>query len=765
MIGEVAVSGKHKWMFSDAHSGEWDSISSQDVQNDSDFHHQFLSGIQTIAIVPVESRGVVQFGSTQKMLESFEFLDQTRRSFQEMENLDGVMQLENMPPSLNSESCDLNEIFASLISSGNCFTEILASAHGGNSRELMGNPCSLANVQSTTFASDLDYEMINPLDMNSSSYLSNQSQTAGGEFLQSTFSVKNSVANTPCISTWSEEGSILTSLEQPFSSESIIQHTLQGESMLTSIYSAEGLVDMEKTIPKMTENQHSAQFFLETEGELPEIANNLNRLTEEFKLSDLGTDLSSSCIVDDLPQWFAHSPDHSFHRLGTIMNNNLLQSGAAPVSTDIPIKHPCNSVQSSLMHAFTAHGQEKFNIVHGAENDLFEGLGLDFGCAQAGKHWEEYRKPDVRRGGGSAFSTCMSECITELDVGSTTGPRKGLFSELGLQELLNSVTNSGPSIKCDLEDQLSATKRRKVESSSSNSNDIQWTKLPCSDASTSLLQAVYNQDAKNVVCRKDVLPKSQVGLWIDDSYSINAEKAAAASPKKPEKPIKVSKKRARPGDSTRPRPKDRQQIQDRLKELRGIIPNGAKCSIDCLLDLTIKHMLFLQSITKYADQLKAAEEPKLVGQKNGVVLKNNSAGGNNSGGGATWAYEIGGQTMMCPIIVEDLNPPGQMLIEMLCEDRGFFLEIADMIRSFGLSIWKGLMEHREDKIWARFIVEANKHVTRMDIFWSLVQLLQQTNTNTIDSMNQPKNETDDKIPLLDGYQQNLLPVAVSHQLG
>lgn len=45
---------------------------------------------------------------------------------------------------------------------------------------------------------------------------------------------------------------------------------------------------------------------------------------------------------------------------------------------------------------------------------------------------------------------------------------------------------------------------------------------------------------------------------------------------------------------------------------------------------------------------------------------------------------------------------------MLCEERGFFLEIADIIRSFGLNILKGVMEVRENKIWARFIVEV-KH--------------------------------------------------------
>lgn len=41
-------------------------------------------------------------------------------------------------------------------------------------------------------------------------------------------------------------------------------------------------------------------------------------------------------------------------------------------------------------------------------------------------------------------------------------------------------------------------------------------------------------------------------------------------------PAKNNKKRARPGETSRPRPRDRQLIQDRIKELRELTPNGAK---------------------------------------------------------------------------------------------------------------------------------------------------------------------------------------------
>lgn len=40
--------------------------------------------------------------------------------------------------------------------------------------------------------------------------------------------------------------------------------------------------------------------------------------------------------------------------------------------------------------------------------------------------------------------------------------------------------------------------------------------------------------------------------------------------------VHVSKKRAKPGEGSRPRPRDRQLIQDRIKELRELVPNGAK---------------------------------------------------------------------------------------------------------------------------------------------------------------------------------------------
>lgn len=95
-------------------------------------------------------------------------------------------------------------------------------------------------------------------------------------------------------------------------------------------------------------------------------------------------------------------------------------------------------------------------------------------------------------------------------------------------------------------------------------------------------------------------------------------------------------------------------------------------------------------------------------------------------------------------------------LQMLCNEHSLFLEIAQVIRSFNLTILKGVMESCSNNTWAHFIVEVSdsfssfKHVFgpisgfnnvifmrlnytvlqasrgfhRLDIFWPLMQLLQ-----------------------------------------
>lgn len=206
-----------------------------------------------------------------------------------------------------------------------------------------------------------------------------------------------------------------------------------------------------------------------------------------------------------------------------------------------------------------------------------------------------------------------------------------------------------------------------------------------------------------------------------DSCSIRSSTSAC----RPSEPAKPNKKRARPGESSRPRPRDRQLIQDRIKELRELVPNGAKCSIDSLLERTIRHMVFMQSVTKHADKLSKCGTQRAGNIEMGVLAPGYEQG-------SSWAVEVGGHMKICPILVENLNTNGQMVIEMLCDDCDNFLEIAEAIRSLGLTIVKGITDNQGDKTWMRFVVEgqsqSNRNLHRMDVLCSLVQILQSKST-------------------------------------
>lgn len=197
----------------------------------------------------------------------------------------------------------------------------------------------------------------------------------------------------------------------------------------------------------------------------------------------------------------------------------------------------------------------------------------------------------------------------------------------------------------------------------------------------------------------------------------------STKPKKEQKSSGASARRTRLSNSPKLRPRDRQLIQDRVKELRELVPNGDKCSIDGLLDRTIKHMLYLRTMTDQAEKLGCYAHQEVPRSNNMSEAK---IGGQN---GTSRGFEIGSELQICPIVVEDLQHPGHMLIEMLCDEHGLFLDIAQAIRRLELTILKGVMETRSSNMWAHFVVEAPRGFHRMDVFWPLLHLLQRRRNN------------------------------------
>lgn len=549
-----------------------------------------------------------------------EFIIQVKRLFAEVGNINGLASPDNPTSSLNYENCDLNEWFTSFCN-GN-----ITPMHGGSSNELMevAYTASTNLTQSSGPISDFQQEKTNLLCLDTS-HLISQLETADAEAQmilssnpdtmlhwlssQSAFSVENSAAKTPCISTWSSESSILTSLESQLPSEMGIldsqnvsskkenipvfcgysKQDFQGESTVTSLHSTEGLVNVEKAIQQNSarslSNCHYASSYNAEKCGSQEKETSLQKFTEEFKLDDFATDLSNCFVVDNLCEWFLSPSEH-----GITMTESLLQSaGVTSMSSslvgdalhEIPFTQPANSVQSSITDAFICDGQQKPVIMNDAGTNLFDGLGLDYGCGQARDCQENGTKPVVSSG-HVASCTGVSECISELDCNPGAGRRKGLFSELGLEELINGGNHSNYITNSSIDDQLSTAKRRRLETSSCS--HVQLGSISCSGGSMTMQPSYCKGTGSDPLSKKEVFPKSQAGLWIDDSYSINNGGVVLTKSKKPEEPTKATRKRARPGESTRPRPKDRQQIQDRMKELKGIIPDGGKvCNLKSLL--------------------------------------------------------------------------------------------------------------------------------------------------------------------------------------
>ncbi|MBA0677462.1 hypothetical protein Goari_018868, partial [Gossypium aridum] len=219
------------------------------------------------------------------------------------------------------------------------------------------------------------------------------------------------------------------------------------------------------------------------------------------------------------------------------------------------------------------------------------------------------------------------------------------------------------------------------------------------------------------------LPTSSQPQTVESDYYGETQKGPKQSS------IKV--RRAKPGDNPKARPRDRQLIRDRFKELRELVPNGDKYSIDGLLDQTIKHMVYLRRVTNQVEKLQQWAHREVTSRKN----IRSSETKENYQLETSWGFEIGDEPNVYPIVVEDLPYPGHLLIEvcfgyhnmniyththicthwlliakyypqqMLCNEHGLFLEIAQVIRSFNLTILKGVMESYANNKWAHFIVE------------------------------------------------------------
>lgn len=816
IIGRVAFTGKHQWIFGDGDTGATVTTSGNAIDSQcmlekypSGWEVQFAAGIKTIAIIAVP-QGVVQLGSTQTMMESIEWVEHVKSAFGALQSAPATVVL--------SEGLGGNVgLGPSRMLSGNLSSRLHnANPSQPSSQEIVDVPnvglrsvtygvngrlCASAQLYSqrpstmmieppeTLQALPQKSELLQVLDMEMGSSVLrpsvfiSSSQSSGALPIASDLgSVTNQQALLPCEdlrggfnqgdlrSISSRNGLVQCSLVDSFSrvpgppaDTHHVLTSLYGQSNKSEILTHSRVLDS-IGLPPLPINDQSLQQ-----------AKGTARFGSYSSANMATPDLSG--VVSNMGGVAAGSQDSlmtSFVGKSHGNQESLVDSMAGGVSLSYfpseVIQKPCNIGPAM---SFSEGGGDKDLIPGGW--DSFDTYLASVGQGQ-NSNW------DSSFGIGDELSQALGPCFrqnrakrekpSELDqskvaVDQHTSARMCAVSDVSAAELMPtwgsnfvksepllleskeeplldaivaSASSSHFSISTTADDSFSCRtySAKDGEFSAPKITKMDPFKQACSHSSQDCMSqsflrtgpvdgeaSVSNQAMSKVLC--DPLGfnmsttcsplKTILSSWTEDMQSARSDSTQSSQLKKPEDTAKATRKRARPGESTRPRPKDRQQIQDRVRELREIVPNGSKCSIDALLEKTIKHMLFLQNVTLHADNLK----------KNGELKDDVETG-------ASWALELGGEeTGRLPILVKNLAQPRQLLVEMFCEEKGHFLEIADIIRSLGLTILKGVMESRSDKIWARFIVEANRDVRRVDIMMSLMQLLH-VNNNTSSSM-------------------------------
>ncbi|XP_074560994.1 transcription factor LHW-like isoform X3 [Curcuma longa] len=733
-VGQAASSGKYIWIRRD----RFDSIS----KGLAELNCQIAAGMQTMLVVPVLPYGVIQLGSTQTVTENIGFIYHIKSLFTKLNYASNGLVSDSTQKSL-AEECQIHT------SSGSTFCSQTTNACLNMDDRLNAtsdccNPEFLKSVAPRSFSEyiSLVSSQFNRMQPNVSKLVPTKqtikmAYPMGKLILQSADDILRKPDIQPTQQVPPDDSDSRCQTERAILNSVLLSNTikiLEEELMFTS---GVGPLEPTNNIANVgnvgsTSNSHhgtrcsSSSSQLSLNGTLPNLGSHAFRLRSTCT-SEVSMDHPFSCNEVASTQSNAKAKE----------NDDLVQSSHI-YSSEPSVQVSCSDMLPSIFHGYAIgdlkhvgdqmckmvdYEESGANIANAnsmqcaqnmkeslrsrtsslfaSSNDMFHMLDVD-----QKTYWTNDSLADVvvhKNFTNSCNFTDLPSLPAESDACPIFDPVNeqiscaGLFSINNSDQLLDAVISKvNPGVNQGSDSNASVAK--------AEPSCISYGKSSCSS----------EKDGENN--HESELHKSQFSSWVESCQS--AKNDSDSNSKRVSEIGKFNRKRSRSGESPRPRPKDRQMIQDRIKELREIVPNGAKCSIDALLEKTIKHMLFLQSVTKHAEKLKVAGEPKISTDQGGLLLKDNFEGG------ATWAFEVGTRPITCPIVVEDLNAPRQLLVEMLCEERGSFLEIADFIRGLGLTILKGVMEAHKNKVWARFAVEANRDVTRMEIFLSLMQQLE-----------------------------------------
>jgi hypothetical protein len=228
-----------------------------------------------------------------------------------------------------------------------------------------------------------------------------------------------------------------------------------------------------------------------------------------------------------------------------------------------------------------------------AENDLFDMFGTEFHQLYSSVDNDLTRKaakPESSTRNGPEPSAHLDTSSAFDSVGDEF-PYSGIFSLTDTDQLLDAViSNVNPSGKQISGDSASCkTSLTDIPNSSyCRSKEAKHCGLSGAppflvknelSVSNFVKQPSFLEKAEDgCLSQNNGMQKSQIRLWIESGQNMKCESVSASNSKGVDTSSKASRKRSRPGENPKPRPKDRQLIQDRIKELRELVPNGAKVS-------------------------------------------------------------------------------------------------------------------------------------------------------------------------------------------
>ncbi|XP_021898392.1 transcription factor bHLH155 isoform X1 [Carica papaya] len=588
IVGQVAVTGKYKWIFADNHVGN--SCSSFEFRDG--WQSQFSAGIKTIVVVAVVPQGVVQLGSLNKVTEDEKLVTHVRDVFYALQD-PLVGHVKNLVQQSMKSSVSLSNLPAKTLAS-EVTDSLWSSAHPKKTVEVA---CKPAGMEISMSESEEGANLLQP----------------GGK-----------VVNMKCEN----------QVEMNFISSGFYEGETSGWKDLT-VRSGHSL------------NLHSN-----------------NSITNDISLCDFA--LEAEKLKVDRTCFASAILDSAVCDPVKMDGSESYQDGMPSVAKSSNLKFQKDSEECKSLSKLSQLDSANLAFKYSAGWELLEALGPAFQKQSNYVDWE--------------IDKAESVTFTEMTEGMNSSQ---LTFESGSENLLEAVVANICHSSSDVKSERSFCKSmQSLLTTDEMAESSGYTKHTIDSAGCPINQSHFidgdMQQHSSEIC----------GGLPSRGYSSTCPSSCSEPLDMSSERAKNSRKRARPGENSRPRPRDRQLIQDRIKELRELVPNGSKCSIDSLLERTIKHILFLQSITKHADELSKCSELK---------MHQRGTGSSSYEQGSTWAVEVGSHLKVCSIIVENLNKTGQMLVQMLCEECSHFLEIAEAIKSLGLTILKGVTEAHGEK--------------------------------------------------------------------